>query len=291
MKSLYFLLILLFCLSCKHSEEMAAIQSPSVDTLPYAKYDTLSARPSITYTPKKEIIDFFTPYFVKDICPPGDYNHPIYKNFFQKAQDLLPIAMNTFIQEAITNERTKASMIKKLGSIEELKSCHLEYLPMYYLTPNVVQYTSEKSIQQFYTLKTDDIMYQLLKGKQLIDIIKCGDGYSFMLDLPVLTASSYQQVVAIDKQPIGLINNMRFPHLNMSSLMSNFGYFQDNTLFMSRCKDSQYTSSYYSVTEQQMINTNKVDKGCSIFSADTYFASIDFNSQIEQEYTNRLKNP
>ncbi|HEV8271827.1 MAG TPA: hypothetical protein VGQ04_11020 [Chitinophagaceae bacterium] len=213
---------------------------PRVDTQKTYTYDTTITANSFPKGNKNDsaIVKFFNPYFVNDICEPGNTKHHAYQKFSSDAKRSSNDALIKLSQNIQAGDvKTKKEIEASLKDINNLKNCRLEQLMVYYLTPNVVLYDMSSNIKRFYNLDTTSITYIILKGNKIIGIMNYKKGKSIFKPFYDFDSLSYYQVLFLKKKPIALKNDFKLSEINVSGrYMDCFGHIsKENHLVLSQC--------------------------------------------------------
>ncbi len=253
------------------------------DTMYYSWYDTLPRQRTIThYHPKAEMIEFFKEDFVKDMCLPGDYAHPAYVKYMQRAKQLAPQVMDKLIALAVRYPDDKARIEQHIGNVEALRTCQLEPFPVYNLTPNLVLYTPQTNLTQFYSLQTDLFHYKVMKDNKLVEmLIRLPDGFVQMYDIKPATSAIYELLLSQHRQPIGMSGLIYYPGVNMD-YRAGFVYLQNNQLTCYRCSVQTLT-----VTTPGEAPKTVYKKTCGAQVIDAWWENANLDILIEQAYEGR----
>ncbi|MBK0383561.1 hypothetical protein I5M32_11390 [Pedobacter sp. SD-b] len=265
------------CKSKKAVEEtkrQSYVNVPKMDSVISITFDTLLKADGYDfgYRPDPNKVAFFKPYYINDICCPGNYNHPLYKRFMQKGTSVKDGVLASFIESLKTNsfyyQREKKIIERKLGNIEKLKQCKLVQLPVYYLSPNVVEYVNGTNIKKYYQLDTNGITYRVLKDDKLITILNYRQGGYGIWQIYANDSLSYDQLKQLNEEPLAFINNIKIP-LPTNFMYDKVGYLQADHIVFSDCAEGEYNIVNYgdNSTKQQFQRTFKT------ILAEVYFAT------------------
>ena len=199
------------------------------DTLVTEVYDTLLTITDYNfgYVRDQKMVDFFTPHLFKDLCNPGDYNHPVYVEFMRKGAALKEAALNDIKKQLPRDPLMREELLTQLKSLDELNECELRQLTVYAISPNIVLYNGENNISRFFTLDTSRITYRILKGPRLIGFLHNRKGYNTVSVISVPPSEailSYNKVMSLNKEPIGIINDLKLLNSQGPELLDFFGY-------------------------------------------------------------------
>ncbi|WP_443937951.1 hypothetical protein [Pedobacter sp. MW01-1-1] len=160
------------------------------------------------FNPKNEDIQALRPYFVKDMVKPNDLSHPQYIASIKEAKARLPEA-KTLLSKWLESNLFKERLAKmQIYTENDLNTITFTYLPIYYVTPNIVSYKNGANIINYYNLGTGGFKYLALRNNKLIGFL---DFYPNNIDTKIVfyavrqqELQSYNQVIQLGKLPIGL---------------------------------------------------------------------------------------
>jgi len=268
------------------SKEIASVKA-KLDTVVNFRYDTVLDKNGYDfhYKKKPEIVAFFKPYFVENICEPGNTAHPLYKNFMTKGNNLKAEVMNKLHERLRKDSVTRSKIEKQLGNIQELKSCALLQIPVYYLSINVVEYTNGQNLKQYFHLDTVHCVYSVLKDTKLIALISYEPGSSCQVYDKNL---SYNTVIALGRSPIAIVNYIYIPKKGVSGgSLTYFGFLKDDHLVAANC--AQKEDTIVSSDDPESRNRIVFYQRCDVRLLETGFILGSLNGDIEREYQNLIK--
>jgi len=290
--------ICLLSISCKNLKKQSSSSFPkSLPGNTSVKEDTLlksrtapfikQSSYSNNYIPSPEVINSFKPYFISNICPPGDMNHPLYKNFMKAGTDMESLVVSKLSERFKSNPDWVKQLERKIGKIDELKNCTIKHLPVYYLSPNVVQYKTGENIAQYYHLDTSSYKFAIVKDEKLIGIARRAGGFWRLLQLHPRDSVAYGRIVKLHQVPIAFKTNIKIDL--PTGLIDYFGYLQDTHIFFAKCT---YGLINYKTTNDATIHSVFED-GCDFQRADAFFTTGGYpilKQSIESAYDVIKKN-
>lgn len=121
----------------------------------------------LKYTPRKKLVQIFTPYMVKDVCMPGDTLNPLFLKYVQSAAMYID-TVKKVLSDMYSASNTLKTSLPSLSGVADFAQCEYRVFPMYARTFNMVNYAHEddQSFTKFYHLVTEEFRYVLFnKGK------------------------------------------------------------------------------------------------------------------------------
>ena len=191
------------------------------DTVVKVFVDTI-AKARKPYVKKPEIETLFTGHFVKSIAKPGDIQHPLFKQYFLKAN-----ARETVVKKDILdkiNKKPERLQRLNLKNIAELNDCVLTPIPVYYLTHNVVNFNNDANITSYFHLDTLQTTYLLIKGKRVLSVIRYRKGESLISDFTPGDSLSYNKILSMHHIPIAFIKFILDDDGRSNRRFDNLGY-------------------------------------------------------------------
>ena len=227
--------------------------------------DTSFFEVNTKYQLNQQILDTLKPYFVANLCKPGDTKHPAYIRFVNQGKNLEDQVIDSLLKRLPAHPAWANEISKRLSAISELKSCEVKLIPVYYLTPNVAQYQKGQNIAKYFTLDTSSFKFTILKNNRLIAVVKYNSGFWQVYEQLPGDIPSYERVLSLNKDPIGFFTYIRIKPQGVS--ISNFGYLSADRAIVAECFNSQRA---YSLDSEPGIIHQKFDNGCTIQSAESY---------------------
>lgn len=227
-----------------------SIQNP--DTSMISRIDltvTKNKDYQINYKADTGYIKILQPYFVDNICKPGDISHPLYKQLEKRANGISKEMIIKSLNSSIQRHKETENVIKeKLGNIENLNLCEFEFMPSYHLTPNVVKYKADELIDQYFHLDTSVLRYRMYFNKSIVSIITyensniSGDRGAYM---GPLDAEKLAIMNKLNVKPIGLGGSIVSANLKNTTLdIYGYGFLKENRLFTCEISIANLVSSY-----------------------------------------------
>ena len=254
------------------------------DTIKMFTYDTIIKNNfNSDYIRQQNIIDLFSPFFEKDICEPGNYNHPKYRSFISHANSLIANTKRKIWENIRQNPKYKSAchdtsiepLAEQMRDISELKNCTFIPLPVYYPTLNIVLYSNEPNIKQFFDLDTSAIIYRVFKNNKMIGFIKrFTNGVSKIQCYYPEDSLSYNMVVELNKEPIGIKRN------SFKGSFENFGCLINNHLVFALC--SQGNEKRVNENTGEIVK-DVFNRECHMITADEYY----LNSNSGRSYLSK----
>lgn len=241
----------------------------------------------IEYVKQQALINFFTPLFDTKICEPGDYTDPAYLAFKQNADKIVANLKSSILKLANSEPGTSTKLKKHIGGAAELNACKIQFIPIYYLTYNVVRYKKGENMIKYFNLDTSKIIFRVLKDNKLLALIRYQHGFSSILEVIGRDSINYNQVMTARQDPIGLEDNLLLPKYRSSSAISTFGYVFNNQLFYAFNSTQHGTSFYGDGSKKNMI----IEKHRLRTVNDEFFDQNNFLLQrIQSEYKFLINN-
>jgi hypothetical protein len=293
MKRLLILIIIggYILVSCRTTHKPApAVASSQVlktklDTVIRDRYDTLINKQSyeFNYVKNPEIASFFKPYFIENICEPGNTSHPIYQDFITQGQALKPEVMAKFEARLQGDPATRILMEQHLDDLKLLKTCTLTQIPAYYLSVNAVEYTKDASIKQYFHLNTKYYLYSVLKDGKSIATISYEPGSSCQV-YGEHRNYTYNRLIELGTTPIILETGVTILRKGVAqSPFGAFGFIKDGHLIWANCSQGERTIVYAS-GPQSGTKKDVFVKVCAMSVVDTFFTNGSLNSALESYY-------
>jgi hypothetical protein len=246
----------------KKSNDKENIEQLRVDT-------TNSLKGRKKYIRQQNVIDSFSPLFVKDIAQPGDVNHGKYKQYIIKGNAL--------------SEKTKVNLLQKfkkhpenirklnLMNADELRECKLIVFPVYYLTHNIALYNNESSLSPFFNLDTNIVTYRVMKNNRLLGMVKYQNGESFLRVFTASDSLSYSKIVSMHKEPLAFIKEVLDEQGRSNAQVSAFGYVSNEHIIFVSFNESNYVQYNVGNSVGKPIHV----KECKIKNAESYYLGSD----------------
>lgn len=253
MKTIFLYLILILLIGChKKSLSSKSIASNNInsnnlnlvlnDTTKKKNNDTSIAFGKIAiYETSQDTLKFLSKYFEKDVCNPGNINHPKYLAFLEKSDELIPeikVKLKAILTNYENSNKTEncpaiGPFKKKLDIIERLNNCSFYPIPYYYLTYNVAERKSnDLNILKYFNLDTLSIYFKAELFNQVIGIIKYSNKGAIKISCFYPQDSlGLTKIETLKKDAILIKRDL----VNQGSSYQNFGFITDNNLFFSNC--------------------------------------------------------
>ncbi len=153
------------------------------------------------------------PYLVSDIVDPTNRSHPRYRQRLREARQTLPLAKADILQRMKVAPTVKERMAKaNIHNEADLDSVNFVYLPVYYLTPNVVYFKKGENIAKYHNLGIGGFKYLMLRNNKLIGSLYFYQNNYFKSDFSPMRlheGESFDQIIKLGKTPIGLDPSVR----------------------------------------------------------------------------------
>lgn len=255
----------------------------ATDTIVKYSFDTLPPPGGYRYEYNNDsnIVTAFRPYFVNDICQPGDLNNPIYIRYMKTAADVAHTIRDTVLK-LISYD---TSCRKLFNNQSDFFDISLQPVPVYFLAPNVSMYRSGEPIRKYFSLDTTGYLYMVKCGyKAVLPLYKNKSGITIISPQKDFyrIAHSYGYIAdSSHNKPIGYMISISPPgQFSFSGI--RLGYIKNN--------NQQNIVTYYTGGDAVYINGKHVrdtyNKYYLIRSLDKYYENV---SQFDNAYTS-LKN-
>lgn len=224
-------------------------------------------------------------YLIPEITKPGEQNK-IYQEFMNNGSMLAVKALNAFRTSIISGpvDANYRAIIKTLPDTSELKNCKLVQIPIYYLTPNVVNIKKGESIINYFSLDTVTYTYQVLKGNKLVAILTHRNNRSGILFSYDSFIDVYERIIDYQKKAIMFQIVIRIPKFRMSPIYTTLGYLSnDELVFVTRTK-----GDYIKTSSDDPIGRKQYVDEFLTMSADKYL--LTYSSFVKNEIDQFLKN-
>lgn len=165
------------------------------------------------YKRDESMVQGLRPYLVADIADPSNLTHPIFLAQIKDAREKLPLAKAELLDLMKASKSYTERMTKfGIANDADLNSITFVHIPVYYITPNIVLFKNGENIAKYYNLAGTGLKYLAFRDKQLIGYLDFYEHKNrfkseFIPALPP-AKESYNQVVAMGKRPIALLQSI-----------------------------------------------------------------------------------
>jgi len=289
--------IVCVCVSCKAFKKTAEVSNPvastsskipKIDTVITDIYDTIPRNANFEkgYVRKEETVKMFQPYFISDICQPGDTRHPLYVNYMKAGREAIADAKQQFIARLEHDAYGKKWISDQLGGdLTKLPHCTLELFPKYYLTPNIAAYNNEPNVIQYYHLDTSSIHFGLVYDKHLISFIKYKNERSYLAFNGRWDSLSYEKVNSLHKSPIIINNDICFTPVSFGNPC--FGYVQEGHVMLAFCSKGNLIKRTLVIDGPP---SNELDREIYLNECETILAEAFLTKQSGYSFLNQKVN-
>lgn len=161
------------------------------------------------YKREESIVQALRPYMVSDIVNPTNVTHPVYLQRARDARETLPQAKAELI-EVMKKGVTSKELMARVGIVNEadLNAIKFVFLPVYYITPNIVFFKNGDNIAKYYNLGTGAMKYLMLRNDEpvgYLDFWKNRSAFkSTFYRISPNELESYRKIVKLGKKPVGI---------------------------------------------------------------------------------------
>lgn len=284
MKKIVYFLLFILLIGCQrkilshkssssNSLDALKINEGKLDSTMKPSYDSsLFSKDLAVYETGSDTIQSLSKYFEKNVCIPGNINHPKFLAFQKKSVEVLPevreklksILTNSGQLNSIENCPTINPFKKKLGVIQRLDDCVFYPIPYYYLTFNVAERKSnDMNFLKFFSLDTLSIYYKVELVDEIIGIVKYSNSTAKISCFYPQDSLGIHKLKTLNKNAILIKKDL----VNQGSSYQNFGYVEKNNLFFGECYSQELNQRNDETQESKIIN----HQGCDLILARDYY--------------------
>ncbi len=179
------------------------------------------------------------PYIVSDIVNPNNTTHPLYRDRVNDAKAMFPQAKAKLI-EVMNKGMIAKELMAKVGIFNEagINAINFVFLPVYYITPNIVFYKPGENFAKYYNLGTGATKYLMLRNNEpvgYLDFYKSNSDFkSSFYRISQNELESYKAVLKSGKKPIGIRQSIfTDPDEGGGESVNCFGYVEQGHLVLS----------------------------------------------------------
>lgn len=183
-----------------------------------------------------DTINFVRPYFIKELCIPGDIKNKQYVNYINFALKEVENAKKKLFNNLVnSNDSRSKKIVQKLVKLETIKDCEFKPIPFYFLTYNIIDISKGQSVIKYFTLDTciNHIVYQVFKN----NIYMCSIRYNtltsntkiynscYPTDLFVEDSLGYKIASTQSEFPIALLySKIPYNGISTAKLFDSYGF-------------------------------------------------------------------
>lgn len=180
------------------------------------------------YKRDDSVLQSLRPYFVSQIVDPTNLSHHLYLDRVEVAQKKLSAAKANLLERMNASRGIREKLAKVgIANKADLNSITFVYIPVYYLTPNIVFFKNGENIAKYYNLGRGNLLYLMLRNHMPIGYLNFhsndSDFKSYFFPMHLNDTESYIQTIKMGKIPIGIAHGISLDEKAIGSI-SMFGY-------------------------------------------------------------------
>ena len=243
----------------------------------------------IKYTRDERIANLFSPYLVKDIVSPGDHSHSVYLRRVKEAMEILPKAKSELVKRMKTSSTFKERLEQlNINNEADINSINFVHFPVYYVTPNVVNFRDGENFANYYNLSRGILKYLMLRNNKLIGFLDVnndkGNFTVATIAIHPFELESYNEIVRLGKVPIGIKQSVSTSDKVGAGHIKTFGYMDQGHLVLSLYSQATVKNIGGVASEPVFI------KFYSLETAEHFFSGKNGSSPITSWLENYAKN-
>jgi hypothetical protein len=244
------------------------------DTIKKNINDTsISLKGLASYETGKDTVQFLSKYFEKDLCSPGNINHPKYLTFQKKSTSVIAEVKEKIKSILISFEHSNFTencpaiipFKEKLGNVDRLNNCIFYPIPYYSLTFNVAERKStDLNFLKFFSLDTVSIYFKVELVNDVIGIVKYSNNNTIKISCFYPQDSLViVKMKTLNKNSILIKKDL----VNLGGAYQNFGFIDNNNLFMGECYFEEIVRKNDETNETKIIH----HQGCDFVPIHDYY--------------------